>query len=548
MMSNDEISERLQIETDDDGVTVYAKIFPGDEELEYSEEWLENQLSLQGCLGISIASQIHEKIVDLLSKNTESKVKLGKKVDAKVAVRVSPDLLSVNLSITAAKGGKHVETKDIVAALKDKDIDLTYVNKRIVVALIRRSQSIEAGEIIEHIVAHGTAPVHGKDTQFKHLVENVVDRKPHERNDGTLDYYDLGVLVCVDEGEELMRKYPPTPAINGRSVTGKELSARLGKNLSFGKCKGAEPSSFDPDLLISTLKGQPIFNDNGVTVESLYTVKKVDLHTGHVDYDGSIVVKGDVMPGMKIKVSGDVQVFGMVENASIEAGGNVDIKLGAIGRAWDSNAENKVQIRCKGNLSAGHIENFFIDAQGDVLIKSRISNCDVKAGSQVIVGNHKEMKSGIVGGNVIAGSIIRTEALGSSGSTLTQVSIECSSDVTEEMNTIKKNIVEHDELLVSKLGLMVGLSKKHTEETQQSLQTVKQETEALKAEINDLILRRGELELLVEQVAQGKIIVQREAFPGVTIKILDQETVIKARYAQGAFLLNMGAISFSVSV
>jgi len=95
---------------------------------------------------------------------------------------------------------------------------------------------------------------------------------------------------------------------------------------------------------------------------------------------------------------------------------------------------------------------------------------------------------------------------------------------------------------------MVGLSKKHTEEAQQSLHAVKQETESLKAEINELILRRSELELIVERVAQGKIIVQREALPGVTIKILDQETVIKARYAQGEFLLNMGAISFSVSV
>jgi len=238
-----------------------------------------------------------------------------------------------------------------------------------------------------------------------------------------------------------MKKTPPTPAINGSSVTGAELPAKLGKSLNFGKCKGAEPSLSDPDLLVSTLKGLAIFHDKGVTIESLYTVKNVDLHTGHIDYDGSIVVKGDVMSGMKIKVSGDVQVFGMVENASIEAGGNVDIKLGSIGHALDLNAENKAQIKCKGNLSAGYLENVLVDAQGDVLIKSRVSNCVVKAGSQLIVGNHKEVKSGIVGGSVVAGSIIRAEVLGSSGGTLTRAAIECSDDVGEEMNAIKKNIV-----------------------------------------------------------------------------------------------------------
>jgi uncharacterized protein (DUF342 family) len=49
-------------------------------------------------------------------------------------------------------------------------------------------------------------------------------------------------------------------------------------------------------------------------------------------------------------------------------------------------------------------------------------------------------------------------------------------------------------------------------------------------------------------VRQGKIIVQKEAFPGVTITILDQQQKIKGRYGQGTFLLFEGSMTHNSSV
>jgi len=545
-MTINKVSERVQIKTDEDDISVYANILSGNDQADYSPEWLLQQLDLQGYSGLNVVMSAHKEIEELLSNNGVGKVILGKKIDAKVVVSIASDSLSAKLSITAAKGGNQVGTKDIVVALHDQGIDLTLVNKQVVAALMRKSLKSEPGDMIEHVIAEGLAPVHGKDTQFKCLLDNLMERNPHERSDGSLDYYDLGELLCVGVGCELMRKYAPTPATNGKSVTGKALPARLGKMQGFKKCKGAEPSLSDSDLLISTIKGQPIAIKQGINVEDLYTVKNVDLHTGHVNYDGSIIVEGDVVSGMKIKVSGDVQVFGMVGSACIEAGGNIDIKLGAIGHAMTENQNNKLQLVCKGNLSAGHLENAVVDVQGDILIKSRISNCEIKAGQQIVVGNNKEKKSGIVGGSVMAGSLIRVESLGSSGGTLTHVSIECGKDTLERIETVKKDIVDSDQLLVKKLGLMVSLSKKHTEEAQQSLKVGKQETEQLKVDIRDLMILRDKLELLVEETAKGKIIVQREVFPSVVVKILDQETEVESGYGKGVFSLNMQAISFGV--
>ena len=542
------ISSRINIETDDDGVTVYARIYSDVEPIEFSEDMLQQAMAAHGFSGLEVSDVAQKEVCELLAENHSGNVKLGKKANAKVEVIVSGDLLSATLQITAEKGGLGVTTKQITSALDDKEIDHQLINKNRIVGLVKKSRLIEPGETIEVVVAKGIPPKHGKDTQFKCLLSNATDRKPHERQDGSLDYYDLGEIVCVDEGCELMRKFSPEPARIGRTVTGQDIPARIGKTLHFKKCKGASVSPIDQDLLIASIKGQPIIAERGINIDRVLTVKNVDLHTGHINYDGTVVVKGDVASTMKIKVTGDVQIFGLVENACIESEGNIDIKLGAIGHATDTKDNNCMQINCQGNLTAGYLENAQIDVQGDVIIKSRVSNCTLQASHQLIVGNQRQEKSGIVGGQVSAGQLIRTETLGSSGAAITHVAIACSPELLEQLESIKQRIVNQDQLLISKLGNMVALSKKRTEKDNQQLEALKTETDEQKAGINALINQKSEVESILERAGKGRVIVKKEAFPGVTIKILDQEKSIKSRFSAGTFLLSEGAITHNSSV
>ena len=546
-MSDHTISMRMKIEPDENNSTVYAMLTPGNEAFSYTDEWLETQLSLQGYAGLSVSEKTRKELAEFIAGNKPGKLPLGKKVDAKVEVIISPDSVSASLRITAAQGGVAIGTKEVLAALLAQNIDLDLVIKQSVVELIRKSLRSEPGTTLEAVIAKGQAPKHGKDTQFKCLLDGLSDRKPRERADGSIDYCDLGELMCVAEGTPLMRKFAPTEAKNGRSVTGEELSARIGKDENFQTYKGSQVSATDPDLLVAAIKGQPSRGKNGMRVDSLYTVKNVDVHSGHIDYDGSVIVRGDVASGMKIKASGDVQIYGIVENASIAAGGNIDIKLGAMGRADTPEAANSMAIKCQGNLSVAYLENAIVQVSGDVLVKSRISNCQIKAGHQVSVGNQQE-KSGIVGGYVSAGSIIRTKTLGSSAGTLTEVAIVCSEEALQRFENLKQEIVERNEIIVRKLGQMIALSKKQTEEAKQSLAALKQESENLKGHVNELIAQKDELEAYFEQVQSGEIIVQKEAFPNVTLRIGDQELAIKSRYSQGTFSLIKGVLSHSSSL
>lgn len=544
IMSKNQTPAKITFETLDE-TTVFAVVNSSSEEIEYSEQWLEDQLIEYGCPGLSVLTTAHEKIVDLLSQNKPGRVIVGYKIDAKVEVKISDDFLSARLYITAPEGGALPSSKELVEVLNMQEVSLKLVDKKMIVDLVHKSKIVNPGESVDVVIATGRAPKHGKNTQFKCLLDKVTDRRPNERDDGTLDYYDLGEIPSIEANCELMRQIPVVPAVNGRSVTGHELKARIGKKLKFNKCKGAEVSPDDPELLVSTIKGQPVITNRGISIENVHVVKNVGLHTGHIDFDGSLVVKGDVASGMKINVTGDVQVFGMVENACIDAGGNIDLKLGAIGRADRIGSEERMQINCKGNLSAGQLENVFANVQGDVFIKSRISNCEVKAGHQVIVGNPMQEKSGIVGGHITAGSVVRAEMIGSSAGTLTSIAIACSDEILERFETIQKEISENEELLGRMLGLAVGLAKKQSEEAKKLLANVKKDTEEIKQKVNELISQKYEIEASIDHTSAGRIIVQKEAHQGVTISIMLKEQQIKTRYGKGTFLLQDGIMAFS---
>jgi hypothetical protein len=87
----------------------------------------------------------------------------------------------------------------------------------------------------------------------------------------------------------------------------------------------------------------------------------VDLHSGHLDMRGSLVVKGDVERLLQVRASGDVEVLGSVSGGSLRAGGSV---------------------RVSGNVRGG--DGARVIAEHDATIKS-CESAEVTAGAAVRV-------------------------------------------------------------------------------------------------------------------------------------------------------------------
>jgi len=551
-MSDKDKSARMEVEIDEAGVSVYISVVAGRQGSSYSKVTLNELLSVADLTSMELITSAHKDIESLLKENKAGNIKIGERINSKIEVEVTPNLLSAKLKITSARGGRHADVHEVVAVLHSQSIEIHRVNKKHVVGLILKAKRNLFGDTIECVIAGGEPAIDGDDSHFKLLLDEITHREPNKRTDGTLDYYDLGPITSVDEGTELMRRIPFTHGVDGVGVTGEVLNAKNGRDIKFKKCKGASVSEMDDNLLIASVKGQPILLERGVEVDDVYQVENVDLHTGHVDYDGSVVIKGSVISGMRVKATGDIQIYGLVENALIESGGNVDIKLGAVGREDDEEG-NKMEIRCAGNLSANYLENIQATVQGDVLIKSRISNSFINAGNQVVVGNSYQEKSGIVGGKIVAGRIIRGEVLGSEGGTVTDLIVTYdTAEMGVRKSDLKNQLKDLNTELMTVLGKTMSEAKKKTEASAKKVNQLKQQSEEIKMQVADVMLEQDgveqEAELRQANAEQGRVIAQKEIHEGVTIRIVDKDVVVKSKYKQGMFVLDQGRMSFKASI
>ncbi len=216
----------------------------------------------------------------------------------------------------------------------------------------------------------------GTSGGFQSLFERKQKDAPEDEEDhAIIKYSDLGHLLVVHPGEQLMHRIPPVPGKNGRDIKKRVVLAKAIPAQEFGKnLQGAAPAPDDPDLLVATLGGQPVLLADGVIVNPVIEVPDVDLNTGNIDFEGTIRIAGDLKSGMRVKVAGDVIVNGTVEAAEIVAGGNVAVHGGIIGHADarpGSHAlpANTARIRCEGSVKAMFMENAHIEAGSTILVE-----------------------------------------------------------------------------------------------------------------------------------------------------------------------------------
>lgn len=175
------------------------------------------------------------------------------------------------------------------------------------------------------VVARGEPPVCGEDARIEYYFsprEFEVRQVGEEESLNPLDRYEL---VTVEEGAVLARKLPARPGMPGITVTGEILPPPAVRDLELKVGTGV--GLFEEGCMaVATRPGRPILKNNVLSVLPVHTVEgDVDVKRGNLTFPGHVVVKGNVAPGIKIRVGGDLLIKGDVEKASIVAGANVKI-------------------------------------------------------------------------------------------------------------------------------------------------------------------------------------------------------------------------------
>lgn len=316
-----------------------------------------------------------------------------------------------------------ITTEQILNDLTNMGIR-TGINKEIIDTIVESKPLFT-----EYVIAEGIHPTKPFPGRVDYFFKTGKDIKPSMDKDGNVDFKNLSLISNVKEGELLAKLMPVEPGEPGVNVYGEPIAAMQAKPLFI---RGGKNTRFNEEKteLYAVKNGMVTLLDGVIVVNDVYQVpNNVGTSTGNINFEGNVIVTGNILTGFEVVANGDIEVFGAVEGASLKAGGNIILHSGISGMGRGT-------VEADGNLMTKYIEQSNVRVRGNVHA-SAILHSDVRCGGSVVVEGKKSL---ISGGRIISGNYVETVTLGSHMGTLTEIEVGVNPVIAEEYEELKKRI------------------------------------------------------------------------------------------------------------
>lgn len=451
--------------------------------------------------------------------------------DALLTVEVAQQEMEARVVLTPPQPGGCDLSRDVI---------LAYLrNNRVVFGVIEEAlQGLEDAPRYREpiLVAQGQRAENGEDARIQFLFETDRSKLNLEEKNGRVDYKELHLVQNVVEGQALARKIQAKQGVPGRTVTGKLLPSKNGKDIQLPLGKNVHASE-DGLTVIADVNGEATYINSKVNVETVYTINgDVDLKSGNQFFLGTIVIMGNVEDGFSVKATGNIEVRGNVGKAEISAEGDIIVHQGITGKGAGVVTAGK-------NLWAKFVENAQIFAGDNVIVTQSIINSEITAEKRIVCAGGKH--AAIIGGHYRACEEINAKTIGSltgGAETILEVGSDPKSRarmdeldaklklLQRQLDELDKNIYTLNEtkrqrktLSDDKQAVLDELTHKHDEITSEA-GSIKAEYDTLQAYLNNLKVR-------------GKVSVSGRIYPGTKVIIRDIHEDIKNEYKGLTFYL-----------
>ncbi len=325
------------------------------------------------------------------------------------ACYVGPENLEAYCYIYPTKFNKIVSYNDIEEYFHDYQITTGYSKEK--VDKILNNYDISSKRFSRLKIAKGKEAVPGSPEIYE-LIINADKTAGKIKSDGSINYKLVNSIIHVKEGDEILKKTPEIIPQEGVDIYGEKILA-LSDNIT-GKIpvENITESSEKKDVFVSSIEGCLTIINNQVSVQPLIDIAgDINYETGNVDYGGTIHVAGSVLSGFSITGGGDVIVDGTIEEATVEAVGNISTASGIIGN-------ESVHIISGGDLTAKFIQNAHVECLGEIMVEDSIINSNVYGHNDI---NVVSKRGTIIGGTVTAKNNITVNTAGGSHGTKTVI-------------------------------------------------------------------------------------------------------------------------------
>lgn len=366
-------------------------------------------------------------------------------------------------------------------------------------------------------IAQGTRPVDGVDGTVKDHFKRESDVEIQTDENDIADFKNLNAYQSVKKNDVICDFTLPTPGEPGKTVTGRVLTAVDGKPVPVPQGKNTVLTE-DKTKLLAGLDGWITFDNNKFYVSQKLVIEgNVDTGSGNVEFEGDIIIKGDVRNGFVVKATGSVMVYGMVEGATIKAGGSITIAKGM-------NGNNRGSLEAKEDVKCSFLENSTVYTEGNVIAGS-IVNCDVASDNCIQVTNGQGI---IIGGSIKALRSVEAKRIGSQVNGENHIVLGYTRDHNVDMSSLQKSLKETKKVLEQiekNVNYLEGLEQIPTSKKEVYSQLVEQ-LKLYRRQERDQLLKIDELKKKEVDVSQCRV-KAKIIYPFTKITLVQSSLLIK---------------------
>lgn len=497
--------------------------------------------------------QVSENLEPQKSESTASESDSSQEVSEQsresrpFVITVSEDKLQASLSFKFDNKSPIVTKEQILAEIQNMGIDDQCLDKTSL------AEAFTAQNETPACIASGVAPIHGTDTELKHLVDNRENLTPKADKLGNVNHKDVLDFPVVEIGTPLLQRIPGKRAVDGTDVFGQIISANPGQDKELGALgEGTRFSENDQNTIVADVKGHPVFSDDSVYVDPVLRLPAVDLKSGDIKFEGSVYISGDVSPGYCVDATGNVTVTGIVERAKIIAGQDIHINGGVIGSQTEHDAEldddTDVNHDDEKDLTAvleagGSIEAKFLTmcsatAGKDIQISDSAVQSNLKVLGDLTIGNGSG-KGALVGGHCEVSHFASINVIGSDANVRTTFMVGELSSLHEIHESLKQEFDDSMEQLLqlSKIHKQLKQSPnaKSSDQVKEKLKKISNTVDSLRKSVDELTGEMTEITTRMKEASHARLEVNKRIYPNVSLTINHATEIIRELKSPGTY-------------
>ncbi|MFP4461733.1 MAG: DUF342 domain-containing protein [Thermotogota bacterium] len=358
----------------------------------------------------------------------------------KISVSISEDAMNAYLTVYPGSLKERLSEDVLYEVLKNENIIYGIKKEK-----LKKLCSFIITEPFEKIlIAEGKHPTKSSDAKIEYLFPADGFITVNQSENKNVDFSKRKQIFQCKKGDLLVKKTPGIQGMDGMTVTGKKIPAKQYKDINLPQLIGNKQTltlSEDGMGIVALADGQPYLTNLGkIHIRKVFIVNhNLDYSVGDIEFDGTVIVHGDVEVPFQVHAKGDIFIDGVVRDTFISGESNIVINGGVSG-------SGRGRVECQKDLTVSFLNNVTVIVDCNCISKDYILNSVVYAGENIVIHG----RGTVAGGSLLAGNKTAVKIAGSPGGVRTL--LVAGINYQRRKEDVKRNLKISD--LLHKAGLL----------------------------------------------------------------------------------------------